>query len=298
MSWPLSLQQNQDKIKFVNFKGFHPRSLIGLTLPLSSAPNSHLWPGVGTACWELASSGGISGRPLGILRFAPLGISHWNLQSWEKRGTFVGLGVEWLLFCWSSWTKSPTQQRVTSFSPWPMLQDQFFSQYTLTPKASWWPLLGQGGFHSPSLARTSLPTLTVARLVLFLPPSHWPTHRSRVTQGLAECFTGDPYNDSLDHGSHFTLESIKAQRGSEDYQQLQREYSAELRLKTTFDVKPRALLIGYPTTADGLLPRGKDNYLLSRPHSLYLLAAMDSTTFKETCWMLSWSYRQTDGQKL
>lgn len=40
---------------------------------------------------------------------------------------------------------------------------------------------------------------------------------------------------------------------------------------------------GYPAAAAGMLLWGKDNCLLSRSDGLHLLAALDSTTFKETC---------------
>lgn len=160
MSRPLSLKQNQDEIKFVNFKRFPPRSPPGLTyfcLLLLIMVTHEQMQG------QPAESQLLLGIFLGGLWVS------WDLHLWgfllgicgleRREGAFVGLGVEWLSFCWSSRSKSHTQHGVTSFYPLSLLKDQLFLQCPLAPKTSWLPL----DIHQ-AWPGTPLPTLTAARL--------------------------------------------------------------------------------------------------------------------------------------
>lgn len=157
MSWPLGLEQNQDRIKCLNFKWVHQLHPYGSYLPLPSTCN-HFWPnsrcparsqlfwGVFLALPKMEST-------LGLLRLSSHEISHLNLQSQEKEEHMQGLVSRgWTYACWSNFGEPPPLPEGHAL-PFVAIAEEidFSHDFLWYQRAFWCFLLGLGGLYPTGL---------------------------------------------------------------------------------------------------------------------------------------------------
>lgn len=168
-----------------------------------SAESQLLYGGGGGAC--------ISGRALGLLWFAPLGISHWNLRSWGKRGAFAGLGVEWLPFLLIQLGEATHSAGGYQLLSMVIAARSIF--LTVSSSTQSFPVTM---FRSPGLARNTFTNLDYGK-AWYHCYYHIDWHIvPEWLKGQAEGFPGklphDVHKKPMYHTSHFTAAGIRAQR--------------------------------------------------------------------------------------
>lgn len=163
MTWPLNLEQNQNKIKCLNFKGVHPTSPLLVSLVSAFPSRSPLVPCCGNILLEVSFVGGCFwphlkwevprvSRGAHLQRFPIRPCS-------PEREEHLKTWCQWLAFCPLIEQKGATDS--SEGRMWPLVNhwpgNQFISHDLLWhPRANWCLLLGPGGLYSKDLIGTLL----------------------------------------------------------------------------------------------------------------------------------------------